>query len=403
MKCGKCCTFNMKQRTRLLYICYGSFVLLALTVALPATSLKFIAQTFNLNYTQRGIFLAFSCSALLAAVILGGLISNTVSRKLYLTSGLYILSAGLLLEGFSPNYPSLLAGAFMVGWGNGTIEVLASPIISDMFPERRASKLNLGHFFFSLGVVIGSIFAGYMIVRNIGWRPSFLIISLFSLFLAVASSSTRFVEEKNPAIIGTFILRLFKNRLFLLLSIAMFLTAGTEIGVCSWLPNYMNQRFSFSALGGGLSLAFLAFAMGAGRLIYSKLTDRYDYCLLMEISSLGSLFCIISAVIGKNPLTAIISFGLLGLFLSGFWPTILAYAGHRIKGPSVTLFSLIVICGITGTLIFPYLIGLVANESTLRIGLSILIIPMLFSTIIFATIHYKEKGTGCFLHGKEQG
>jgi len=383
---------NLKQRNRLLHICYGSFILLGLTLTIPATSLKFIAQTFNLNYAQRGIFLAFNFFAYLTSIVVGGLFSDKISRKAYLTSGLYILFSGLLLEAFSPNCPLLLTGALLVGWGNGAIQVLINPIISDMFPKERASKLNTINFFYNFGVVVGAIAAGCIIVKNMGWRPSFLIISLCSLFLAISSNRTQFIEENNPVTIKIFILKLFKNRLFLMLSIAMFLAAGLELGVCSWLPNYMNERFNLSALAGGLSLALFSLSMGIGRLIYSRLTEHYNHCLLMEISSTGSFFCIISAVVTKSSLITIISFGLLGLFLSGLWPTILAYASFKIEGPSVPLFSLIVICAATGTLLFPYLIGVISNQSTFKIGLSILTIPPLISMFIFRKL-YRERNS----------
>jgi len=70
------------RKNRLLYICYGALALLGLSITIPATSLKFIPRTFNLDYLRRGIFLATGSFTFLAAIVVGRLLSERISVHL---------------------------------------------------------------------------------------------------------------------------------------------------------------------------------------------------------------------------------------------------------------------------------------------------------------------------------
>ena len=68
---------------------------------------------------------------------------------------------------------------------------------------------------------------------------------------------------------------------------------------------------------------------------------------------------------------------LLGLAMSGMWPTILTYSGDTIHASLPTLFSLMAMAGLLGVSVCSWTIGQLADRCGLHAGLSALVLPVL--------------------------
>jgi FHS family glucose/mannose:H+ symporter-like MFS transporter len=75
--------------------------------------------------------------------------------------------------------------------------------------------------------------------------------------------------------------------------------------------------------------------------------------------------------------------GLTGIFFAGMFATNLAYAGNTYPEHSGTAFSLIMAAGACGALIGPWLMGVVAELSTIRLAFWLIAAAMFANILIF--------------------
>ncbi len=258
------------------------------------------------------------------------LINRFPTKKLYCTA-IFIFMVGLVVSGFSINFPMMMAGRVLQACGGGMLTAMAQVIILTIFPaEKKGSAMGWYGLAIGFAPVIAPTIAGF-IVDNIGWRMIFflsLIIMLISFVYAlivfdnvleiskkkfdvisfilcalafggitiglgnIGSYSFVSVSVLAPLIIGIVFaalfstrqfhldvpfleLRILKNRDYAISVIGSMLLYFNIYGATMLLPLYVQQALGLSATVAGLltlpgSLASMIISPFAGK-IYDKL------------------------------------------------------------------------------------------------------------------------------------
>ena len=130
---------------------------------------------------------------------------------------------------------------------------------------------------------------------------------------------------------------------------------------------------------GSLGLALFAGPMVLGRWFYGSIAERYGHLTTLFVSCLISAIALVALGQAETASFSILCLMLLGLALSGMWPTILTYAGDTIHASLPTLFSLMAMAGLLGVSVCSWAIGQMADRYGLQAGLSALVVPVLAS------------------------
>ena len=93
-------------------------------------------------------------------------------------------------------------------------------------------------------------------------------------------------------------------------------------------------------------------------------------------ATLATIICLILAI-SSSAKVALIAFPLLGFFISVMWSIIFSLALNSVKIHHGSL-SGILCTGIAGGAVIPLIIGLIGEETSLKIGLLFLMIPLGF-------------------------
>jgi fucose permease len=105
-------------------------------------------------------------------------------------------------------------------------------------------------------------------------------------------------------------------------------------------------------------------------------------CVLASIALIG-FGQALSAV------ASILWLALLGLALSGLWPTLLIHAGRIIQANPPTLFSLLAMAGLAGCSSCSWGVGFLSDAGySLQVGLSALIVPVLAALLALALLSF---------------
>jgi EmrB/QacA subfamily drug resistance transporter len=143
------------------------------------------------------LWAAWSMSIYLIAVTMAmpicGNLSDSLGRKRVLLVSLVVFTASSVGCGLSSNIYMLILFRFIQGIGGASFLPTASGIVSDHFPENRATVIGLFSSIFNIGNIVGPNLGGWIISRY-SWRYVFYInlpigIALALLILVLLKSS----------------------------------------------------------------------------------------------------------------------------------------------------------------------------------------------------------------------
>ena len=367
----------------LLISSYLSMISVAVMVNIPPTCLTSIKVGFKLSETQGGFLLSFLFWGFALTIILTGPLADRFGIRPFLISASLLQVTGLLASALSPAFKILLFGAFLMGMGSGILEVLVNPLVCLLLPENKIRAINFCHAFYSIGAVLSVLFASLFMKTGFSWRYVYLFGVAPSLLFGLGY--IMFPPPKLPSFgRRRFIsLDLLAQPIFLLFLAAMLLGGGTELGSAQWIPAYLENGLGFSRFVGALGLVLFSTAMAFGRVTMSMISGKTGPIKLLRASSLVCLTLLGLSALLQNRFSVMCSFFLLGFFVSIFWPTILAHSSEVFPEGGATMFSFLAAAGNAGGMIFPALVGVIADEWGLRGGIGTLsLLPFLLVFIL---------------------
>ena len=362
----------------------GSMIIFGGSLGLVSIMLPEIGAHFGLDLAGRGLIASTQAAATLLAVAVSGIIADRFGRRILLSLGAFAIFVGLVLEGVAPRYVLFLVGAGCVGLGGGIFDALVSPLIVRMYPRDSEARLNAFHGCFSLGALL-AVLSTTLLYAGVSWQWAFLgavpiallVTGLFGTgrYPAQAASHESFAAARGSL----------RRWTFWLLSAAMFLTTGAEIGITTWVPNFLKNALHATPIQQAVGFGAFAGAMVAGRLMVAKVVRRVGAPWVLLGSALAGILVILAATVSNSIVATIALFAVAGLCQAGFWPTTLAYASRRLGDSSNTLFSLLAAFGIAGATVSPWLIGAMGDAlGSLRAGFASLAGLLALSAAIFA-------------------
>jgi fucose permease len=153
------------------------------------------------------------------------------------------------------------------------------------------------------------------------------------------------------------------------LSVLLMLAGAIEDSAASWGAVYMSGELAAGPFVAGLPFVACQAMMTVGRLFGDRTTDRFGAVSVGRVGALVAGSGMALALLQANTVTAIAGFGLMGIGIATLFPLTLAAAGHvpgLRTGDGVTIVSWV---GRLGFLVFPPLVGAVADATTLRTAL----------------------------------
>lgn len=341
----------------------------SLSPALPAIAAEFGAGLGRLGLIFTSNFLGFC-----AALSFSGCFSGRIPKSRFFVAG--GLGLGLALAAMSavPGLNFAYAAIFFVGGFGGLVESIGSAVAADLNPGRVGPALNLAQVFFALGALAGPMLTSAFIARGISWRLMYLGTGAVTLALFLPFLFARFPDPPEERFSWPALRGLARDGWFLGVLLVMAAYVGVEIGLWGWLATYLGRDLGFSVVRSGWAVSLFWLAMTAGRGVCSALLRRVPASrVLIGLTTLG-LAATVPLVLpaARLPIWPIVV--LLGLGLSGIWPTIVAYGSARHPGHRVLVFSAIVASGGLGGLVVPALVGALAEAAGFRSGLFLLVL-----------------------------
>jgi len=236
-----------------------------------------------------------------------------------------------------------------------------------MEKKGQSRLMNLIHAMFCVGAIVGPAAVGYILNAQIPLVVIFVASSaLFALLalLFVVTPFPRVRTEAEPGAQAGF--RLLRQPLLLIMTGALLIYVGTEIGISSWSSEYVVKVLEVSASTAALAVALFWLGLLAGRLSISfgyKGTRQELLMLGLAVLSMAALVIVLLA--HSTPAVAAAIF-VAGLGSSGYYPLGMSLIGKHFK--SGVAVGTIATGGAAGSVTFPFLMALLSQGVGIRSG-----------------------------------
>ncbi len=380
----------MRSTVGKLWLCNASMVTIAAVVSMTPVYMTTFSVTFGgltrLTEEQLGRIPAVLFTFFILSILVTGPMADRWGAKRFVLIGHALIICGIATLAGSVSYEMLLLSVGILGFGAGCLEMVLSPIVAALRPERRASAMNWLHSFYCTGSFVTVMIVSESLRWNVSWRLvcgaiMLLPLSVFLGFLPVRVPPMVHEDHDREPVLS--LLR--RGHLLAALGI-IFLAGGTEMSMVQWLPAYAERVLGFAKSASGQGLAGFFVGMALGRMIIASTGHRFTSLRLLIFGALCCLAMQLIGVLSPNPWLALAACTCLGFSVSWLWPTTLAMTADRSPHGGATMFGLLGVCGNAGCVAMPWIVGFVAARTSLRHGMmTILACPIVMIFLLFWT------------------
>lgn len=378
---------------RLMSAAWAGMFVFGIVMAVLGAILPSLFDRIGFNEGAAGtLFLTMNFAMLVMTLVFGPLVDRFGFQALLAVCAFLVAGAFLVLS-LAPNYGLVLAAAVILGLGGGGLNGGTNALTSDINPENRGAALNLLGIAFGFGALTIPFLIGALL-RLLGLRTILLLAMLLSLVPLALFLVFRFPRAKQAQ---GFPLRqaakVVGHPLLWLCAFILFFQSGNEFTAGGWLSTHLQKTFRATPSAAALALAGYWAAVMAGRLLLARTRGRFRVeRVVLTGAGLALAAAVLLAVAPTGPL-AVAGAVALGLGFSTIYPTTLAVVGESFPAFTGTAFSVVIAVGLAGGMIAPWLVGRIAQASSLRQGFFVPVVNCAMIVILLVLVRRSANRT----------
>jgi len=340
-----------------------------------APRLPAIKESLELSDGELGTALVGLAIGLVAGTRVSGAPIDRFGSRPVMRVGFPLLAATLLLPGLAGSALALFLALLVLGLASGALDVAMNAQGIEL--ERRLGRPILSglHGLWSVGLGVGAGVAALAAAVDADPLEHFAavaaVLALASLvflrgLLPVHRPAPGEPEEERVTVRWTVPL--------VLLGVIAFCSFVGEGSASDWSAVYLTQELDASPALGAVAFAAFAVAMALARFAADPLRTRLGNVALVRGGSLLAAAGLGIALVVHEPAAAIAGFALLGLGLAPVVPIAFSAAGELDPRATGRLVGRVATIGYVGSVAGPIMIGWLAEATSLRISLGLVVL-----------------------------
>lgn len=384
------------MRTRSLFIsaCAGILVFgIVLAILGTVFGLPEMRARLNINLSQQGnLFLLLYLGIFFASLVVGPLI-DYIGNKANLLVSCALVSISMLWFALAHSLTSASMASVLLGLGGGGLNTCTNALVSDIYGDDRGAMLNLLGIFFGVGAILIPLLAA-SIEGHFTISELFLFCAVLAGLCALVYAPLSFPLAKAlQAFSFREVAGVARYQGVLLLAFILFAESGNEACIGGWTSTFVDT-IGYSARTATLVLASYWAALMVSRMLAARLLRGTGKAQLILIAALLSLLGCVVLLTARSLVLLFAGTALIGLSYGPIFPTTLAIAGDRYATRAGTVFGLLFSIALLGGMLFPWTVGQVSQQLSVRAGMFVpsigAAVIILVSLVVFARERSKD-------------
>ncbi len=350
------------------YACYMAYITGAIINNIAPLLFVMFQNDYNVSLSQLSYVIGSNFAIQLVVDFMSSKYVDKIGYRQTLVIALFMSFLGLVSLATLPElmYPfaGIMISVVFYAIGSGLLEVMISPTIEALPSDKKTSDMSILHSFYCWGcmivIIVSTVFFNIAGVNN--WRYLcylWALVPLFNLLIFLKIPIIPFGVGHDK----TSFKEIFSNRLFILFIIVMMCSGASEVAIAQWTSWFAETGLGVSkTVGDLLGPCSFAFAMGIGRILLGKCSQRYN---TFNILSVAGVICVVGyliTVFSDNAFMSLFGCTIVGFSSAVMWPATLSIAARHCSNLGVALFGLLAMGGDLGCCIGPTLVGQISSE-----------------------------------------
>ncbi|MBV9022306.1 MAG: MFS transporter [Streptomycetaceae bacterium] len=356
-------------------VAFGYFLALGFHVGVRAVQLANLATALRLDAQMLGFAGTVAAASGIVTLLVGGYVADRLGRRLVLGIGFAGTAASFIWQARIHSLSGLMGSFVLYGLCCSFIDLGANAIGSDYEHCHGVGAMTGLHAGFSLGAMLGALATGVALWCGVGFRTVYLglaaVLAAVAVGSAVAPLPSRTAEpghrHRRLGLAGLRIPAV--GFAIALITVTFFGDGALE----NFLAVYLHTTLASGPLLIGVGIGSYHLASLTGRLLASRVLSRWQERTTITAAGLLAAAGLAISVTAPSSGVAIAGLLLVGLAIAPVVPSALSLAGRSAPGQSAQAVAAATAAGYSAFIISPIVVGAIANRTSLRMGLALLI------------------------------
>ena len=328
-----------------------------------------VKQRHGIGDGSLGFVLLFMALGAVLALPLGGWLVDRFGSRLITSLAALVFCLALPWPLLSRDVTCLVTALVLLGACNAVLDVSMNAQAVAVERRYQRSIMSSFHALWSLGGVVGAALSG--LAMSLDALPARYLVATAIVAAAFVSGTLGWLVPSEPRRDGAAHIVGPPSRRLLGLGLVAFLGLLAEGAMGDWSAVYLHDALGQSGAAAATGFAAFSLAMAVGRLWGDRLADGLGPRALLRASGAVAAAGLGVALIAGEPRVALAGFAAVGLGIANIIPVTFRSAGRVSDVPAGTALAAVATTGYLGYLAGPPLIGLVAETTSLPLGLGI--------------------------------
>lgn len=345
------------------YVARIGYFLCGFAVACWAPLIPIIQDHLSLSTEAISLLVLSFGIGSVSGMFLSGILLQVIGFKATYAISCFTTAASICLLALMPSYEIVFASLIVFGVSIGCLEVVINVFAAYIEKKYRIMMMSILFGYYSMGEVVGALMMMFLLTLQVS--PSMAILSLISI-IYVASA------YYIPVIISIKSEDKKENKTFVkpvqpVISLALIIAFTYTVGgaILDWSGLYVTKE-----AGVPLNFASYGYCIVAGCMLLCRLFSKaiirvlgtFNFAFYGALLMVASLFLM---VLIPNLYVITLCFFAIGIGMSNISPLVTSATGAQTAMPLVPAISFLSICGYTGLLLGPAILGSIASYISL--------------------------------------
>jgi len=317
-------------------LAFLAFISLGLPDGLLGVSWPSMRRDFTVPLDALGLLAAIQTAGYLTASFLSGRLLRVLPIGTVLALSTLAAAASLLGFAMTPQWPVLLAFAFVAGLGGGAVDAGLNAYGATHFSAR---TLNWLHAFFGVGTTLGPLIVTAVLNADLSWRWSYVVVGSVQLLLALTFfvSRHRWAHGSNPSgddsagpVRAARTRDTLRRPIVWLGMLVFFFYTGVEFATAQWSYSLLTLGRGVPEATAGLFVSLYWGSLLTGRLLFGFIANRVPLVQTLRLCLAASVAGALLFWLEPTRTLSVVGLMMIGFFFAPIFASLISLTPRRV-------------------------------------------------------------------------